>query len=258
MDLYHDIRVDTIEVIVKKEETSTFIFECHKRRSDGFIIVLDGDGIYSDSSGEYHIKKHSIMLLQRGESYTTKAGKNGLTYITTAFRLRPNNAFRELGLPTCINTERYPYILKQAEDMLCIWEERSQWFLMKTRLVIEQLLIDLISSLDEPISGIHSKGRLAPALNYINQNYDKHISNETLAELCDLSITHFRRLFSMQTGVSPLQYRETIRLHWAVKLLESQMFTVAEIAEKLGYSDIYHFSKVMKRHTGKTPSFYKK
>ena len=258
MDLYHDIRVDTISVVVKKEEPSTFIFHCHHRMADGFIIVLDGDGIYADASGEYPIKRHSIMLLQAGEAYMTKAGKNGMTYITTAFRMRPTNAFRELGLPACTTTEKYPYILKQAEKVLSTWEERSQWYLMETRLAIEQLLIDLVSILDQPVPGMQSKGRLAPALAYINQNYDKPISNETLAQLCDLSMTHFRRLFHKQTGLSPLQYRESIRLHWAIKLLESQMFTVAEVAEQLGYSDIYHFSKVMKRHTGNTPSFYKK
>lgn len=258
MHLYHDIRVGTISVIVKKHENKTFVFECSDRIDDGFIFVLEGDGTYSDKSGEYKLKKHSVMLLQKGDKYSIKSGKNGLVYLTTAFNLHPQNAFRESGLPPCTDTEKHPYILKQALEILKVWEKRSQWYLMETRIKIEQLILDLINCLNNNEISLQFKGRLEPALSYINQNYDKPIKNEILADLCNLSVTHFRRLFSEQIGKSPLQYREAVRVHWAIKQLESRMFTISEIAERLGYSDIYHFSKVIKKHTGNPPSFYKK
>lgn len=258
MHLYNDIRVGTISVIAKKTETNTFVFECNNRMDDGYIFVLDGSGVFIDKTGEYELEKHSIMLLQKGDKYITKAGENGLVYLTTAFNIHPRNAFRELGLPSCANTEKHPYLLKQALEILKVWDERSQWYLMETRLKLEQLTLDLINCLNSNETALQFKGRLAPALNYINQNYDKPIKNEVLAYLCNLSITHFRRLFREQIGMSPLKYRESVRVHWAIKQLESQMFSISEIAERLGYSDIYHFSKVIKKHTGNPPSSYKK
>lgn len=258
MLLYNDIRIGKISIVVQKAETPAFVFNCKERMGDGFIFVTDGNGTFTDASGEYPISKHSVMLLQKGERYTFKAGKEGISYITTAFDLHPENSFRALSLPVCINTEKHPYILKQAMDMLKVWENRSPLYIMETRLITEHLLIDLIGICNNPASGFQFGGRLAPALTHINRNYDRPITNEELAELCDLSTTHFRRLFREQLGVSPMQYRENIRLHWAIKLLESQMFTISEVADKLGYSDIYHFSKVIKRHTGNPPSFYKK
>ena len=257
MHLYHDIRVGTISVIVKKEENSSFYFDCRGRTFDGFILVLDGDGIYRDSTGEYQIKKHSIMLLQKGDVYYTNAGKNGLVYITTGLNIHPKNAFRELAIPTCINLEKHPYILNQIEEILTVWENRAQWYLMETRIRLEQMLLDLINCLYASDISISIKDRLAPAISYINLNYDKPIKNEYLAELCNLSSTHFRRLFCEKMGKSPMQYRESIRIHWAKKLLQTQMFTIAEVAEQLGYSDVYHFSKVIKKHTGNPPSYYK-
>lgn len=258
MQLYNDIRVGNISIVVQKEDNSDFYFNCHSRAGYGFIFVLDGSGTYSDASGKYSIQKHSVMILQKDDSYFFKAGENGITYITTAFNVEPVNSFRELGLPTCINAEKHPYILKQAKDMLNVWESRSPRYIMETRVIIEHLLLDLIGICENPASGFQFGGRLAPALTYINQNYDKPLSNEELADLCELSSTHFRRLFKEQIGTSPMQYRETIRLHWAIKFLESQMFTISEVAENLGYSDIYHFSKVIKKHTGNPPSFYKR
>ena len=142
--------------------------------------------------------------------------------------------------------------------MLKLWENRSPFYVMETRLLAERILLDIINICKNATSGFEFGGRLSPALTFINQNYDENITNEHLAMLCDLSTTHFRRLFKEQMGLSPMHYRENIRLHWAIKLLESQMFTISEVADKLGYSDIYHFSKVIKRHTGNPPSFYKK
>lgn len=258
MQLFHDIRIGKMSIIVQKKEKSNFIFNCISRNFDGFIFITDGDGFFIDASGEHHLKKHSVMLLQAKHKYIFKGGKNGITYITTGFSLHPEGGFDELGLPTYINTEKHPYVLKQAEEMLNLWENRSPFYIMESRLKAEHILIDLINICNNASTGYEFGGRLSPALTFINQNYDKNITNEQLADLCDLSTTHFRRLFKEQIKLSPMQYRENIRIHWAIKLLESQMFTISEVAEKLGYSDIYHFSKVIKRHTGNPPSFYKK
>lgn len=258
MQLYHDVQIGKISIIVQKSENPDFIFNCTSRNHNGFIFVVDGEGEFIDSTGQHALKKHSVLLLQNKAEYIFKGGKNGIKYITTAFDLYPENGFEILGLPTFLNAEKHPYILKHAEDMLKIWESRSPFYVMEARLLAERILIEIIRIFDNPSSGFELGGRLSPALNYINQNYDKTITNEHLAELCDLSTTHFRRLFKEQLGISPMQYRENIRLHWATKLLGSQMFTISEVAEQLGYSDIYHFSKVIKRHTGNPPSFYKK
>jgi len=258
MKLFHDIRIGRMYIIVFKKEKNNFIFDCKSRNFDGFIFVTDGDGTFTDASGEHQLKRGAVMLLEEKSNYIFKGGKNGISYITMGFALHPEDGFSSLGLPTFIDTEKHPYILKQAEQMLKLWENRSSFYIMEARLLSERILLDLINICQNATSGFEFGGRLSPALTFINQNYDKSITNEQLAELCDLSTTHFRRLFKEQMGISPMHYRENIRIHWAIKLLESQMFTISEVADRLGYSDIYHFSKVFKRHTGNSPSFYKK
>ena len=258
MQLFHDIRIGRISVIVQKSEKPNFVFNCVGRNFDGFIFITDGDGTFADASGEFEIKRGSVLLLEENSKYVFKGGNKGITYITTGFALHPTGGFSALTLPTLIDTGKHPYILKQAEDMLKLWENRSPFYIMESRLLSERILLDLINICQNATSGFEFGGRLSPSLIYIHQNYDKNISNEQLAALCDLSTTHFRRLFKEQMGISPMHYRENIRLHWAIKMLESQMFTISEVAGKLGYSDIYHFSKVIKRHTGNPPSYYKK
>lgn len=58
--------------------------------------------------------------------------------------------------------------------------------------------------------------------------------------------------------MTPMQYREAVRMHWAKQLLGSELFSISEIAARLGYYDIYHFSKKFKLHTGYSPRQYMK
>lgn len=54
-----------------------------------------------------------------------------------------------------------------------------------------------------------------------------------------------------------MQYRENVRIHWAKRFLLSDLFSLPEIAEKLGYYDIYHFGKSFKKQTQLSPGKYK-
>ena len=69
MQLYHDIRIGRISVVVKKTEGSDFWFNCTGRNFDGFIFVTDGDGVFIDESGEHPLKKNSVMILSNKSKY---------------------------------------------------------------------------------------------------------------------------------------------------------------------------------------------
>ena len=82
-------------------------------------------------------------------------------------------------------------------------------------------------------------------------------SIEEMAEYCNLSVNHFRRIFSTQTGLNPKEYQNTIKIEHAKMLLCSSDMSISSISEKLGYSDQYHFSRRFKETTGFSPSKFK-
>ena len=78
------------------------------------------------------------------------------------------------------------------------------------------------------------------------------------AQMCGLSTGRFRRVFSECLGMTPVEYRNKLRMQKVVTLLKSGTCTVGEVAEAVGISDIKYFSKLFKRYTGVSPSTVKK
>jgi RNA polymerase sigma factor (sigma-70 family) len=98
--------------------------------------------------------------------------------------------------------------------------------------------------------------KIQPAMAYISQNFNKEITNDTLAALTGLSTVYFRKLFTQMIGVSPIAYVHQIRIQKAKEMLKSDYSTLSDIAQSLGYPNLYDFSRTFKKHVGVAPSKY--
>jgi AraC-like DNA-binding protein len=79
-----------------------------------------------------------------------------------------------------------------------------------------------------------------------------------LARAVNLSVSRFAHLFREQLGVSPQQFVERRRLDAACRLLELTRRSIASIAAEVGYPDPLYFSTRFRRHTGTSPSDYRR
>jgi AraC-like DNA-binding protein len=98
---------------------------------------------------------------------------------------------------------------------------------------------------------------LKPALEYIRGNFEKRISLDDMASLCNISSSYFSKLFNKITGDNFANYINQVRIDRACELLAGTDAPITVIAMDLGFEDNSYFDKVFKRLTGVTPSFYK-
>lgn len=83
---------------------------------------------------------------------------------------------------------------------------------------------------------------------------DSDLSLSQIAAKCGVSDCYFRRLFRQYSGESPIEFRQRLRIERAKQLLLSdEQYTVSEVAQELGFSDVYHFSKTFKNYCGVSP-----
>ena len=79
----------------------------------------------------------------------------------------------------------------------------------------------------------------------------------TLAEAAGLSVSHFIRTFRQMTGTTPHQHVMARRQQRAMALLVEPDLSVAEVADRLGFSSPAHFVATFRTRFGVTPGGYR-
>jgi AraC-like DNA-binding protein len=73
-----------------------------------------------------------------------------------------------------------------------------------------------------------------------------------------LNYENFRKRFVQLTGEAPGRYQKRRRLEWACAAIYHGESSLKEIADTLGFCDVFHFSKAFKQEIGFTPSEYRR
>ena len=99
--------------------------------------------------------------------------------------------------------------------------------------------------------------RIRAGLSFLQNNFTLDFPVEDLAKMSCISVGSFRKSFSEYTGVSPVEYRNRLRIQKAMELLKTGNYTVGETAEAVGIRDIKYFSKLFKKYAGVSPRVIK-
>ena len=94
------------------------------------------------------------------------------------------------------------------------------------------------------------------AFRYINDHITEEICLQDLAALSKCSLSHFKKTFMLQSGVTPMYYVNWRKIAYAKRMI-AQDYSITEVASTLGYTSPAHFSTVFKKLTSRTPSMYK-
>ena len=91
----------------------------------------------------------------------------------------------------------------------------------------------------------------------IREHPEKIANMKMLAAQAHCSVEHLIRIFKRHKRVTPWEFVIRCRMERAGNLLRFSTHTISQIADLLGYADIYSFSKQFKIQTGQTPSRYR-
>lgn len=99
---------------------------------------------------------------------------------------------------------------------------------------------------------------LIRAVHYIDNNMQKEISLEELANEANVSKYHFCRLFKKHIGISPMQFVRSRKIMKAKELFRRNASNISAVASEVGYNDLSSFTEQFKKFTGITPTQYRK
>ena len=104
----------------------------------------------------------------------------------------------------------------------------------------------------------HKENYIKKSLQFIETNYSRNISIQSLASYIGLNKNYFSTLFSEILGIPPQQYLIKYRINKACELLTNKDLTISEISRSVGYDDPLGFSKIFKGIKGVSPKNYRR
>ena len=214
------------------------------------FYTLKGQGKLTTLHGEFFLRPNSLVILPSKQS----------------FRVAINSDHWDIIWLNLANTKRWQHFnLEQAQ----VLEDQN---LTSLHLALELLYSEPNAKLREgaiPVLTHYLNGilRVLPdkpldhRLDELFQDIDKRLQfNWTIAAMCQqvhYSAPHLHRLCQSQFGKSPIQKLIQMRIERAKNLLLSTSWSIQHIANYVGYSNVFNFSKSFKKYQGVSPSEYR-
>jgi len=166
--------------------------------------------------------------------------------------------------PVEVIPKRYR-VLKDTIDFEFLLSRYVRLFLIQTyaaeeeaKLVLKQIMIHLLRADFQTPTEKKASNQLTESIhevaNFIRQNPSVAHRVEDLAMRAQLSPRYFSMKFREVLGMSVQTYMIQTRINRAQYLLTHAGMNVTEVADALGYRDIFFFSRQFKQYTGKNPS----
>ncbi|MBR1478420.1 MAG: response regulator [Lachnospiraceae bacterium] len=228
---------------------------------DGLRKILDWDRYGCIVVGEGHSGKEGLALVQKHEpdilfTDIRMPGMDGLTMIAA---LRSEYADMQVVVLTGyrdfeyartalnLGVQRYlvkPSRMKELDEAMTHITER-----------LEKIHGDR-ESLAENESYTANNFIVKQAISYMEQHYREKLQLTDVAEQVYVSHWHLSKLLN-STGRSFSELLNEIRIENAKKLMEDSSLHIIDIAERVGFADTAHFSRVFKKHTGISAGEYR-
>ncbi|WP_219834073.1 AraC family transcriptional regulator [Paenibacillus sp. R14(2021)] len=231
------------------------------------IFVQDGHGTFIQNGRTYPLRPNDMFCLfpQVTHEYFTDAEKP-LRKIFFAFDgklalqllerigLRPQNPHAPSSL-----TPEILALMEQFIEVLHHGEPSERESSDLTRLAYILRVFDALSACRaaEMLETAPPSSWLQKGTEYMEIHYADGISIGQVAEYAGVDRTHFTKQFRKAYGVTPIQFLQQLRMNEARLLLAQTSYKIAEIAQSVGYPDLFTFSKAFKKLVGLSPNAYR-
>ena len=217
--------------------------------------VAAGQGEYIIDDVAHPVSQGDLIYIKPGtwREASTSAGQPMQLY---AFNMgiqdsACNPAVLPLPLISKLGSDaKTDHLLERIKQFFALREQTTM--MQATALLMELLChIFLITGV---VQGAGSDSRVKKEAAYVMENISRHISATEMGQAVGVHPGYLNKLTMKHTGKTVSRFITSIRVNMAEDAIVYEGISVSEAAQRFGFSDIYHFSKVFKKNKGYPPS----
>lgn len=223
-----------------------------------FIILytIEGEGVLYFEGETHKMAKNQVMFIDcsKHHIYKSAEGKDWDFY----FMLIEGDAVR--AYYDILFHDKY-YILdyfdnnvinKFVDTMLYLVNKPSQPFELLACHLINDLIIQIML-----LNANTSSYAFIKTIEYIEENFEKKITIDELADIAKMSKYHFIRKFKRTYSETPYEFITRFKINKSKSLLLTSEHSIDEISLMVGFNDATTFIRAFKKLTGITPNKYR-
>lgn len=208
-------------------------------KNNNVFIANSGDIVYVPTGSEYTVQ---IYDAQDENSYTI-----GINFLL----------FNESGEQITLSESIKVFHMSHNKSVSMLFQQTIAYNAIQPFAMKKILLLEIICTLATYAVQKNIPQRITDALQYLSEHIEENPSISNLANLCNVSEVYFRKDFKRCMGMTPVEYRNLLRLDKARSFLEYGEISVQEISDMMGYSTVSHFIKEFRNRYGNSPLQYR-
>ena len=265
----------TISCYYADENKESLSSSPHAHFEYQMILVTGGRASFFINHQQYNVDEKSLVFISRLERHSfvvqempyeryvaSMSGSHIMTKIKdeellSIFLQRPKEFCHVIKL----SDEAFDIILPHFDRLANEYTNQAPFYVTRCATLVVAILIDLYrinSQFFPQRSHTNISDAVINAQRYVNEHYDRQI---TLQEIADANFVNRHSLsiaFKDIVGSTFKDYLIQFRISEAKKLLITTDFSVAQIAEKVGYQNVNNFVQIFKSKESVTPLQYRK
>lgn len=218
------------------------------------LRTLRGNGILQIHNSEFiPLTKDSLIIFKKGSVREYRCVDDGWEFYWMEFY------GNEFDIPVTNNCYTVQCDENEAE-ILCrcfnlLQSNRDISCVMSSSL-FSSLLIGWVDQISKVPCQINHD--IEKVISYIMKKPYDEISIPSLAIILGMSERNFRSFFKNQTGLSPKEFIVKKKMDACYELIQTTDMQIKDIANMLGFSNQYYFTRIFCKHFGYPPTYIRK
>lgn len=252
-------------IVVERGNGYESIME-HAHEFIEIVYVESGEGLQVTDKSSIKIRKGDVFLMTGKESHSIRPLCEEEDFKLVNVIFEPNVVDMDLSMFECdktVNLENDAEAVSLIYRMEKEYLTRKEYFELLNKGYLYQLLGILARKFNnremssKNVTITTNKEYVKRAVAYIRENYAKKITLTDIANHVGLSKGYLQKVFNKESKTSVIEYLLHYRIEQACKLLIENEYSIAEISDMVGFSDVKNFYVIFKRSINETPGSYR-